>query len=1209
MPNRMKDLCRTLFNPILILFLFCQAEPTMAQNEFCGYDFALEQRLLDNPDLLQGIDKDRKMLKDKMVSNRDIAGVRSMDLYTIPVVIHIMHLGESEGTGSNISELQAVSAITALNDHFRALTVGNDSNIEFCLAAQDPDGNFTTGINRVDASSVCISGGACYEADGISLGEMDIAVKNLSRWPNHQYYNIWVVADISSSAVGYASFPFNITPLLDGTVVKFDAFGTEGSLDPNTAENKTLTHELGHGFGLFHTFKGDGNGTACPSNSDCLLDGDELCDTPPHIRSTLNCNETGSNACDGGSSNTLYVHNYMDYSDEACRTEFSLDQIDRMRSSIELFRAELLTSVGCQPGCDAFAADFTASVPSGPIGTTIAFTNTSTGGSNNLWVIDGETFSSTDLTHTFDVPGLYNVCLQVSGNSCVNQFCELIEIEFDDACYNESLPECESLLNGDFSQNNLEAGTSINFADWNIQSFDEVCNWGNMVSTPYFCSDLAGQNTFGLFGYGNIQESIVTENELPLVDGQSCTITFEYWVGHRSNGNLNPTLRIQAALRDVNTIYPDPDLLANWPLDIYDYDAIIAQVDLAPVQAKIMNTVCLPTDAVYSFHSQSFTYHDGDGKYLYMANVAGTGNTIVFIRNISINCCESDCNVRPSFDFEVDNCSVNFNGFNTGDPGIFDWDFGDGNGNTGPNVTHAYTAPGTYQVCLTINCEEMAEEVACQDVTITSGCGQDCLIVEILDSFCNNQGTSDPSDDYWRFDMIVTDLSGTGVNWTTSGDILDSGPYGILKEVYPDGGNVVDNPCYTFTVFDVNDPNCSTDVNVCAPAPCSRPCELEIKYEMGICNDDNTPAYISDDYYYVTLDIFGTNGQPWMAKQKFEDPISGYPDEVLLASGSGDQSVALGPILVQDGDWTMWVFFSDYYDCLIDTFIMAPEFCSGCHDVEIGNVQCYDNGTSDPNDDYWTFDLYVNGPSDYWTTQGDVIDAGPYGSTKTIHMGAVSEYDSKVNFVIVDSKDEECITEVTLNVPKDCSDECKMEANVIVGDCERGKDGNAYFQVWVEVEGTGGACWMAKKKNTDNTDEIIGTYYNDQYAYLGLFPAEVDWTLWIAICDQFDCVRDFYISAPDCERERNHDGIRSRSFTDTSIYPNPIGSEVLSLTSLSDITNVRVLDTNGRVWVNKKVAHSNYHELDVDMLPNGVYYIQLELEGDSPYIDRIIKMK
>ena len=100
-------------------------------------------------------------------------------------------------------------------------------------------------------------------------------------------------------------------------------------------------HELGHAFNLYHTFEGDGGGGACPTNGNCLTDGDRVCDTPTHVRSGSDC-VVAANACDGGSSSTLFIHNYMDYSSDASQSEFTAGQKVRVAAAMTGIRTSFL---------------------------------------------------------------------------------------------------------------------------------------------------------------------------------------------------------------------------------------------------------------------------------------------------------------------------------------------------------------------------------------------------------------------------------------------------------------------------------------------------------------------------------------------------------------------------------------------------------------------------------------------------------------------------------------------------------------------------------------------------------------------------------------------------------------------------------------------------------------------------------------------------
>jgi len=79
-------------------------------------------------------------------------------IITIPVVIHIIHNGDAVGVNENITDAQALSQITVLNQDFRRMIntpgyntnpVGADLEIEFCMAQRTPTGTATNGIDRV----------------------------------------------------------------------------------------------------------------------------------------------------------------------------------------------------------------------------------------------------------------------------------------------------------------------------------------------------------------------------------------------------------------------------------------------------------------------------------------------------------------------------------------------------------------------------------------------------------------------------------------------------------------------------------------------------------------------------------------------------------------------------------------------------------------------------------------------------------------------------------------------------------------------------------------------------------------------------------------------------------------------------------------------------------------------------------------------------
>lgn len=266
-------------------------------------------------------------------------------VFTIPIVVHVMHLGEPVGTDVNISDAQIIDAVRGLNERWRkVIGDGVDLEIQFALAVRDPNGNATTGINRINASNL-----PKYAANGVSInndtiGASQIQVKQLSSWTSDRYINIWVVNNIRGGIAGYA-YPLSAFTL--GGII----------LDYNSMNyfNSTLAHEMGHVFYLAHTFFGDGSGinipsTQCPINNDCLLDGDRVCDTPPHKQS-----ECSTTVCSLSGDLNNSFKNYMSYCGSGSTTRFTAGQKERARTALfSYFGWRLISSPALIPTTTIF---------------------------------------------------------------------------------------------------------------------------------------------------------------------------------------------------------------------------------------------------------------------------------------------------------------------------------------------------------------------------------------------------------------------------------------------------------------------------------------------------------------------------------------------------------------------------------------------------------------------------------------------------------------------------------------------------------------------------------------------------------------------------------------------------------------------------------------------------------------------------------------
>ena len=239
-------------------------------------------------------------------------------IYRIPVVFHVIR--DSNGSQGNLSEACVQSQIRILNEDFNGIAGspgedGVESRIEFYLADVDPNGNPTNGITFSNNSTWYNDSGSYW---------------NSLAWDTNRYMNIY--SNTAGGNLGYVpGFPQQGLPgqAQDRVVVLWTTVGDCATLDPYDL-GRTVTHEVGHYLGLYHTFQG-----GCGSSA-CYNSGDLVCDTAAEQSSTFGC-PTGSSSC--GSLDP--IDNYMDYSDDPCMRRFTPEQANRMRCALVNYRPDL----------------------------------------------------------------------------------------------------------------------------------------------------------------------------------------------------------------------------------------------------------------------------------------------------------------------------------------------------------------------------------------------------------------------------------------------------------------------------------------------------------------------------------------------------------------------------------------------------------------------------------------------------------------------------------------------------------------------------------------------------------------------------------------------------------------------------------------------------------------------------------------------------
>jgi hypothetical protein len=156
----------------------------------------------------------------------------------------------------------------------------------------------------------------------------EVAMKTMYADQPDQQCNVYVV-NIVSGYLGVGTFAWDPDALgaMGGIIVDDDWFG---------AGQKTLTHELGHNLGLWHTHHGVSEVSACSAcyeRADGLngdLTGDFAADTPPTPTNYACGPPGGTDSCSGLSWGPTDPNNYMGYAPDSCYNAFSTAQIARM---------------------------------------------------------------------------------------------------------------------------------------------------------------------------------------------------------------------------------------------------------------------------------------------------------------------------------------------------------------------------------------------------------------------------------------------------------------------------------------------------------------------------------------------------------------------------------------------------------------------------------------------------------------------------------------------------------------------------------------------------------------------------------------------------------------------------------------------------------------------------------------------------------------
>ncbi|MEI7897719.1 MAG: PKD domain-containing protein [bacterium] len=359
------------------------------------------------------------------------------------------------------------------------------------------------------------------------------------------------------------------------------------------------------------------------------------------------------------------------------------------------------------PALNSFTADFAICYSNNPCAAgfthqqtqplTVQFTDASTGGGNlRNWMFgDGSTSSQANPSHTYSVPGYYDVTLTIGalGTTCYNAVTQTILVQDSTGGGCQAafvmIPDSVNTPPNTFYFEDYSSGNNIHSYFWNFGD-----------GTSQYVTFPGNPNVVHTYLQAGTYTACLTIQSADSSCYDMTCLTFVIGSGGGCQANFTEYSDSVNTTNQYHFIDMSAGNIISWNWNFGD-------------PASGPNNISSVQNPAHIF------------------TVPGTYNVCLTIHGADTTCYDVTCHTivvgggsgcQANFSYGTDPAlgdhTIAFTDLSSGNPTAWSWSFGDGTAGTVQNPVHTYAGPGTYIVCLTItgnNCTS----TFCQNVVIT----------------------------------------------------------------------------------------------------------------------------------------------------------------------------------------------------------------------------------------------------------------------------------------------------------------------------------------------------------------------------------------------------------------------------------------------------------------------------------------------------------